>query len=165
MDAAGESTWSASVTRLAQVAIQAADLPTTIVFFGKPLGLKQAPRPPLDFPGAWLGTAGGNARVHLYAGECARGAGASSLGGSAAIDHVSFWARGHEAQRAHFAAFSLPYCSQPVPARAREQLFVHEPNGVLIELTCRLQDEPDAVVGERAGALRFEPQRYVRFGV
>jgi catechol 2,3-dioxygenase-like lactoylglutathione lyase family enzyme len=163
MDAASGTSPLSSVTGLAHVAIKAADLAATIAFYSKVLGMQQRPRPPFDFPGAWLGMADGEALVHLYAGERARDAGGAVPVGGAAIDHVSFWARGHEAQRARFAAFGLPYRSQPVPANALAQLFVYDPNGVLIELTYRLQDEPDAVVGARGGVLRFEPQRYAQF--
>ncbi len=151
------------VIGLAHVAIKAADLAATIAFYSKVIGLQQVPRPPFDFPGAWLGLSSGEALVHLYAGARARDASGATLVGSAAVDHVSFWARGHEAQRARLTAFGLPYRSQPVPANALAQLFVYDPNGVLIELTYRLADEPDAVVGERGGALHFEPQRYNQF--
>jgi catechol 2,3-dioxygenase-like lactoylglutathione lyase family enzyme len=162
MDDAREKS-ATSVTGLAHVAIKAADLVATIAFYSKVLGMQQRPRPPFDFPGAWLGTPEGEALVHLYAGERARDPGGAIPVGGAAIDHVSFWARGHEAQRARFAAFGLPYRSQPVPATELAQLFVYDPNGVLIELTYRLRDEPDAVVGARGGSLRFEPERYLQF--
>jgi catechol 2,3-dioxygenase-like lactoylglutathione lyase family enzyme len=152
------------VLGLSHVAIKAADLAATISFYRDVLGLAEVPRPPFDFPGAWLGIPGGEALIHLYAGERARGADGGFAVGSAAVDHVSLWARGHEAQRARFAAYGLPYRSQPVPATGLAQLFVFDPNGVLIELTYRLADEPDAVVGERGGALRFEPERYRQFG-
>jgi len=152
-----------TVSGLAHVAIKAGDLATTVGFYTRVLGMQQVARPPFDFPGAWLGTEGGEALVHLYAGERARDAGATAPIGGAAIDHVSFWAHGHEVQRARFAAFGLPYRSQPVPATALVQLFVYDPNGVLIELTYRLADEPDAVVGARGGVLRFEPERYAQF--
>ena len=152
------------VIGLAHVAIKAADLATTVAFYSRVLGLQQLPRPPFDFPGAWLGPASGEALVHLYAGARARAADGGIAIGSAAVDHVSLWARGHEAQRARFEAFGLPYRSQPVPATELAQLFVFDPNGVLIELTYRLRDEPGAVVGSRGGVLRFEPQRYEQFG-
>ncbi len=158
------STMTCPVLGLAHVAIKAADLPATIAFYREVLGLAEVPRPPFGFPGAWLGIPGGEALIHLYAGERARNADGSVSVGSAAIDHVSLWARGHEAQRARFAAFGLPYRSQPVPATGLAQLFVFDPNGVLIELTYRLADEPDAEVGARGGTLRFEPERYRQFG-
>lgn len=151
------------VLSLAHVAIKAADLPATIAFYRQVLALTEVARPPFPFPGAWLGIPGGEALIHLYAGERGRNADGSVTVGSAAIDHVSLWARGYEAQRARFEAFGLPYRSQRVPASDLAQLFVFEPNGVMIELTYRLADEPDAVVGERGGGLRFEPERYARF--
>jgi catechol 2,3-dioxygenase-like lactoylglutathione lyase family enzyme len=151
------------VLGLAHVAIKAADLPATIAFYRDVLGFGEAPRPPFGFPGAWLGIPGGEALIHLYAGERARNDDGSVAIGGAAIDHVSLWARGHEAQRRRFEALGLPYRSQRVPATDLAQLFVYDPNGVMIELTYRLPDEPDAVVGERGGLLRFEPERYRQF--
>jgi catechol 2,3-dioxygenase-like lactoylglutathione lyase family enzyme len=151
------------VLGLAHVAIRAADMPATIAFYFKVLGMSEVPRPPFDFPGAWLGMPGGEALIHLYAGERARNADGSVAMGSAAIDHISLWACGHEAQRARFESFGLPYRSQPVPATDLAQLFVFDPNGVLIELTYRVPDEPGAVVGARGGVLRFEPERYRQF--
>ena len=50
-----------------------------------------------------------------------------------------------------------------MPASDLVQLFVYDPNGVLIELTYRRAAEPGAVVGERGGQLRFEPERYAQF--
>ncbi len=161
MDARMET--ACPVLGLAHVAIKAADLPATIAFYRDVLGLAEVPRPPFDFPGAWLGIPGGEALIHLYAGERARNTDGSVAAGSAAIDHVSLWARGHEAQRRRFEEIGLPYRSQPVPATGLAQLFVYDPNGVMLELTFRLADEPDAVVGARGGALRFEPERYRRF--
>lgn len=152
------------VLGLAHVAIKAADMPATMAFYRDALGLVQVPRPPFGFPGAWLGLPGGEALIHLYAGERARDADGRIAVGGAAIDHVSFWARGHEAQRRRFEALGLPYRSQSVPATELAQLFVYDPNGLLIELTYRLADEPDALVGERGAVLRFEPERYKRFG-
>jgi catechol 2,3-dioxygenase-like lactoylglutathione lyase family enzyme len=152
-----------SVLGLAHVAIKAADLRATIAFYCRVLGLSEVPRPPFDFPGAWLGMSGGEALIHLYAGERARNADGSVVMGGAAIDHICLWARGHEAQRARFESLGLPYRSQAVPATDLAQLFVFDPNGVLIELSYRLPDEPGAVVGARGGTLRFEPELYRQF--
>ena len=151
------------VLGLAHVAIKAADMPATIAFYRDVLGLAEVSRPPFGFPGAWLGIPSGEALIHLYGGERARNADGSIAVGSAAIDHVSLWARGHEAQRRRFEALGLPYRSQTVPATELAQLFVYDPNGVMIELTYRLTDEPDAAVGEGGGVLRFEPERYAQF--
>jgi len=151
------------VLGLAHVAIKSADMPATIAFYCKVLGFAEVPRPAFNFPGAWLGIPDGEALIHLYAGQRAQNAAGSYDVGSAAVDHVSLWARGYEAQRARFARFGLPYLSQPVPGRDLAQLFVYDPNGVMIELTYRLSEEPGAVLGERGGTLGFEPERYRQF--
>jgi len=161
MDARAET--ACPVLGLAHVAIKAADMPATIAFYCRVLGFAQVERPAFNFPGAWLGIPDSEALIHLYAGARAQNAAGSYDVGSAAVDHVSLWARGYEAQRVRFSQFKLSYMSQPVPGRDLAQLFVYDPNGVMIELTYRLSEEPGAVVGERGGALRFEPERYRQF--
>jgi catechol 2,3-dioxygenase-like lactoylglutathione lyase family enzyme len=163
MDADADNAAQHAVSGLAHVAIRAADLRATVAFYRRALGLVEAPRPPFGFPGAWLGVPGGEALVHLYGGERPRGPDGAPARGGGAVDHVSLWARGHEAQRARFESLGLPYGSQRVPATGLAQLFVYDPNGVLLELTYRLADEPGAVVGERGGAPKFEPACYRQF--
>ena len=151
------------ITTLAHVAIKAADLATTVTFYEAVLGLRQVPRPPFGFPGAWLGTDDGAALIHLYGGERARSTDGDVAMGTGAIDHVSLWARGYAAQRERLVGFGLPFRESRVPDSTLAQMFVFDPNGVLLELTYDRRDEPDFSPGSAASALRFDPARYAQF--
>lgn len=151
------------VRALAHVAIKADDLDKTVAFYERVLGLRRVPRPPFPFPGAWLGREDGDAIVHLYGGERAREEGGGFARGTGRVDHVSFWARGYLAQCERLQRHGLPYRDQRPPETTLAQLFVYDPNGVLLELTYDLRDEPGAPAAARGGALRFDPALYAQF--
>lgn len=155
----GGATLGAVVESLAHVAIKAVDLGTTIAFYEKALGMRQMPRPPFSFPGAWLGV-GDQALIHLYGGERA---GSGGLRDTGPIDHVSFWARGYVAQRSRLERLRLPYREACPPDTTLAQLFVFDPNGVVLELTYDLRREPDARPGRPGSMPAFDPARYRQF--
>lgn len=157
------TTDTSHVHALAHVAIKAHDLEQTVNFYARVLGLRRVPRPPFNFPGAWLGRDDDNALVHLYGGDRAREPDSGFAHGTGRVDHVSFWARGYLAQCARFEAFGLPYRDQRPPETTLAQLFVYDPNGVLLELTYDLRHEPGAPAQARGGTLRFEPALYAQF--
>jgi catechol 2,3-dioxygenase-like lactoylglutathione lyase family enzyme len=154
---------AARVTGLAHVTIRTADLATTIAFYERVIGLRQVARPPFPFPGAWLGF-GDDALVHLIGGDRARDADGRVPRGTGAIDHVSFWARGYAAQRERLDTFRLPFRESCPPETTLAQIFVFDPNGVLIELTYDLRDEAGAVPGRRNDRLQWDPAHYAQFG-
>jgi len=149
---------STAVTGLAHVAIKACDLATTVAFYEQVLGLRRMSRPPFPFPGAWLGV-DGQALIHLYGGERAAGAG----GDTGSIDHVSFRAHGYVDQRSRLESLGLPFREACPPDTTLAQLFVFDPNGVVLELTYDLRDEPGAKPGRRGAMPRFDPARYEQF--
>ena len=59
------------------------DVPGTVRFYGELLGLREGPRPPLDFPGAWL-YSGSSAILHVVGGR------AWADLKSGVIDHMAF---------------------------------------------------------------------------
>lgn len=148
----------ALVTGLAHIAIKATDLATTIAFYEQVLGMHQMPRPPFPFPGAWLGI-DDQALVHLYGGERA----GRGTGDTGPIDHVSFWARGYIAQRDRFESFGLPFREACPPQTTLAQMFVFDPNGVVLELTYDLRNEPGAKPGRPGAMPRFDPAGYEQF--
>jgi catechol 2,3-dioxygenase-like lactoylglutathione lyase family enzyme len=153
---------SPTITGLAHVTVNTADLATTIAFYEQVIGLQQVARPPFSFPGAWLGF-GTDALVHLVGGDQARAADGRVALGTGAIDHVSFWARGYQAQRARLEAFGLPFRESCPPQTTLAQIFVFDPNGVLVELTYDLRNEPGAVPGNRSDRMQWNAALYRQF--
>jgi len=157
--------------KLFHAALRTADLGASVRFYTEVLGMVAVARPPFDFPGAWLAPAqaGAEATIHLYAGEAAREADGSVPTGSGALDHLSIVCGGYGAFRERFEQFELPYRENLVPGTPLWQLFVHDPNGVQLELTfhaaAERQPVPD-IPGTRLYQPRerwFEPAAYRQF--
>lgn len=127
--------------------IRTLDLEATRSFYEKVLGLTVGPRPDFAFPGYWMyrGDHGdiANAVVHLigmdrndpqglkqYLGD----RDASSLRGSGAVDHVAFFATGLAGMRQHLKGMGIAARERTVPNIGLHQVFLDDPNGVVIEL-------------------------------
>ncbi|MDE2604933.1 MAG: VOC family protein [Burkholderiales bacterium] len=127
--------------------IRTLDLEATRDFYERVLRLTVGPRPNFPFPGLWLyrgdpaDTA--NAVVHVigidrndpeglkkYLGD----RDASTLRGSGAVDHVAFFATGLADMLAHLRRQGVPVRERTVPDLGLHQLFLDDPNGVVIEL-------------------------------
>ncbi len=157
--------------KLFHTAIRTADLDATVRFYTEVLGMVVAERPPIGFPGAWLkpAQADADAIIHLYAGDAAKEADGTVLTGTAAIDHVSVVCQGYSSFKAQFEKFALVYRENLVPATPLWQLFIHDPNGVLLELTFHAAAEREAapvIPTERRYTARerwFRSEPYLQF--
>jgi catechol 2,3-dioxygenase-like lactoylglutathione lyase family enzyme len=153
---------------LFHVAVKTNDLPATIAFYTRIIGLVEVKRPDFGYPGAWLGVPlpGGPAILHIYAGGPAMGAAGRAPVGTAAIDHVSLACRGYHAFIARFRAAGLDWREFLVPGTSLWQLFVHDPSGVQLELTFEgsAEEGPPPDMSDRrryvAGADVFDPAAY-----
>jgi catechol 2,3-dioxygenase-like lactoylglutathione lyase family enzyme len=156
---------------LFHVAIRTADLNATTRFYTEVLGMIVADRPPIGFPGVWIKPAapGGDAIFHIYAGDAAREPDGSILGGTGSVDHVSVLAQGYSRFRDRFRSFELDWRENLVPATPLWQLFIHDPNGVMLELTFHqaAEHEPTPAIDDRhryvARERWFQPALYRRF--
>lgn len=127
--------------------VRTLDLEATRDFYQRVLGLTVGPRPAFPFPGAWMyrGDHGdiANAVVHLigmdpedpdglkaYLGD----RDVASLQGSGAVDHVAFFASGLAAMLAHLREQGVSVRERTVPNIGLHQLFLEDPNGVVVEL-------------------------------
>ena len=119
------------LTQLNHVTVRTDDLEGTRDFYGEVLGLAPGPRPPLSFPGYWL-YCGENAVVHLVPRGGAIGAGGGGDTGN--FDHVAFTAQDFEGMRARFKALGVAFREREVPGIRLRQLFVQDPNKVMIEI-------------------------------
>lgn len=119
------------LTELNHVTVRTDDLEGTRDFYIEALGLQVGPRPPLGFPGYWL-YCGDKAVVHLVPESGQIGAGLGEDTGN--FDHVAFLARDFAMTRQHFERLGLPYRENDVPGARLKQLFLTDPNKVMIEL-------------------------------
>ncbi|MEX2202119.1 MAG: VOC family protein [Dongiaceae bacterium] len=116
-----------TVTALDHYTIAAGDLDRTVAFYENALGLVRGKRPDFDFPGAWL-YAGGRPVVHLFVAD------APNHAKTGALDHIAFRADGLDATRKRLDALGIAYRQQTVPGTNLHQLFLHDPDGLRIEL-------------------------------
>ena len=112
-------------------------LDDTVRFYEEVLGLKNGPRPPFSFPGAWLYSEG---RPVLHLNDIST-TGKVQPPDSGVIDHVAFGSRGFEAIKQHLASKGVPFRINQVPNGARWQIFLSDPNNVLIELNFDVASE------------------------
>ena len=118
------------VRKLQHVNIRCADAQSSKDFYVALVGLTVGPRPPFASQGYWL-YAGDEAVVHLVqkpAGEAKQGPGTGEL------DHVAFEGLDLAATRQALKARNYPYREAVVPRDNVTQLFVADPDGVLLEL-------------------------------
>jgi len=127
--------------------IRTPDLAACERFYCRALGMRVGPRPPFPFPGLWLYPEGlddyAQASVHIigvdrddpeglkqYLGERDE----AGLRGNGCVDHLAFFATGLAAMRARLAAMGIAARERAVPLLGLHQLFVDDPNGVVVEL-------------------------------
>ncbi len=125
------------ITGLMHIAIKTNNLDATVDFYTNVLGLTLAPRPDFGFPGAWIAvpTPIGEAIIHIYAGGPALGADGRTPWGTGAIDHVSITAVGWDDCLTRLKAHGLEWREAVVPGTNLWQIFVHDPSGVMLEIT------------------------------
>jgi len=106
------------------------NLDDTVRFYRDVLGFVNGPRPPFDFPGAWL-YSDGHPVLHL---NDISPTDKPQRPDSGVIDHIAFGSRGFEAMKRHLAQQGIGFRVNDVPNSTRRQIFLTDPNNVLIEL-------------------------------
>lgn len=139
------------IRSLDHVLVLSDDLDVSRAFYCDALGLEAGPRPPLEFPGHWLYVAGDPvARLHLAdrsaylrhaagIGLRALAAGTDAPVAPPTVDHVSFDADDFDAILHRIEAHGLAVVHNDVPGVQR-QLFLRDPNGVLVEINVKRAD-------------------------
>ena len=112
-------------------------LDETVHFYESVLGFTNGPRPPFNFPGAWLYSSG---RPVLHLNDISQTE-KQQRTDSGVIDHVAFGCRGFEAAKRHLSEKGVPYQVNQVPNSARWQIFLRDPNNVEIELNFESKNE------------------------
>ena len=114
------------ISGLDHVNIETCELEQTIHFYEDVLGFQNGERPPFDFPGAWL-YAGGYPVIHVVEVE-------SKPGPTGAIDHVAWIAEGYDAMKERLEQKEVTFKLMDLPSSPVRQIFIHDPNGVRLEL-------------------------------
>jgi len=102
-------------------------LEDTIAFYRDILGLEPGPRPPFDFPGAWL-YCQGRPILHVIAGRTLP----QPPGG--VLDHMAFTSTGLADTVERLRQKGLKYDLRPLPGSGQWQLFFRDPSGARVEM-------------------------------
>jgi catechol 2,3-dioxygenase-like lactoylglutathione lyase family enzyme len=110
--------------------IRTRKLAETVRFYEDILGLQKGDRPNFAFPGAWLYSEG-KPVVHLVD---ISPTGEPQKPDSGVVHHVAFVSRGFAAMKQRLTSKGMAFDVRQVPGGDIWQIFVTDPNGVMIEL-------------------------------
>lgn len=127
--------------------IRTTEIAASRSFYETVLGLTVGPRPDFPFPGVWMYNGDhahvANAMVHIigvdknnpdglkqYLGDMD----ASKLHGSGAVDHIAMMTTGLANMLAHLKQLGVSCRERTVPSIGLHQVFLDDPNGIVIEL-------------------------------
>ena len=110
--------------------IRTRKLAETVSFYEDILGLEKGARPNFAFPGAWMYSEG-KPVVHLV--DISRTEEAQKPD-SGCVHHVAFVSRGFDGMKHRLESKSMRFEARQVPGGDLWQIFVNDPNGVMIEL-------------------------------
>ncbi|HEU0096058.1 MAG TPA: VOC family protein [Rhizomicrobium sp.] len=128
-----------TVLALEHVTIRCAQLKRTRDFYVELMGLAEGARPDFPFRGHWL-YLGGVPVVHLVEASDNPGAWGRNLvipaaeDGTGSFDHVAFRGDDFGEMRARLVAAAVTFKERVVPGGRLSQLFVPDPEGVLVEI-------------------------------
>ena len=131
------------VTAMNHFTILTDDVPATVDFYRDLLGLTAGPRPPFEFPGAWL-YAGDSPILHVIGGRPADELRAG------VIDHMAFSARDLSDTLALLTSRNIAHTCRRQPGAGTWQVFFFDPNGARVELDFA-PDEPRHAADADAG--------------
>lgn len=127
--------------------VRTTNLAASRLFYETVLGLTVGPRPDFPFPGVWMYRGDhrsvANAVVHLIGIDLDDPVGLkgylgdrdlSSLKGSGAVDHIAFFADDLATMLDHLKTLGVACRQRTVPTIGLHQLFLDDPDGVVIEL-------------------------------
>ena len=110
--------------------IRTRKLGETVRFYEDILGLENGDRPKFAFPGAWMYSEG-KPVVHLVD---ISPTDEPQKPDSGVVHHVAFVSRGFAAMKDRLKSKGMAFDTRQVPGGDLWQIFVNDPNGVLIEL-------------------------------
>jgi len=131
------------LTRLEHYLVLSDDIHRTRDFYCDVLGMTEGFRPQLTFPGFWL-YVDDTPCVHIaewrtYA-AWTQEVGiplSTKAPGTGPVDHIAFNATGFDEMRARLAGRKLEWSENSLDDIGMKQMFLHDPNGVPIEINFR----------------------------
>ena len=119
------------IQNIDHVNVETEDIERSATFYRKVIGLKEGPRPDFDRPGYWM-YAKDKPVVHIISTHPDN----EMLTGSkdASISHFALQIKDYDATRAHLDSLNIPYETNQVENNEIRQIFLEDPEGVLIEL-------------------------------
>ena len=127
--------------------IRTRNLADTVRFYEDILGLEKGARPNFAFPGAWMYSEG-KAVVHLV--DISRTEEPREARDSGVVHHVAFASSGFDGMKQRLEQTGMAGISAQVPGGDLWQIFVNDPNGVMIELNYEAAKEQTTAVPRRA---------------
>ena len=139
---------SVSVGVLDHFNIRTRRLANTVWFYEDVLGLEKGARPNFAFPGAWMYSEG-KPVVHLV--DISK-TDEPQKPDSGVVHHVAFASQGFAGMKQRLESKGMEFDSRQVPGGDLWQIFVDDPNGVMIELNYEAAKEQGAATAptERA---------------
>ena len=125
--------------------IRTRTLTDTVRFYESVLGLEKGPRPDFAFPGAWMYSEG-KAVVHLVDISATD---EPQKPDSGVVHHVAFVSVGFDGMSQRLKSRGMPFEARQVPGGELWQIFVNDPNGVMIELNYEAAKEEAGAAPER----------------
>lgn len=130
------------IERLDHVNIHTDRLEETVRFYEDVMGLRKGLAPGLDPEmTAWMFDDQGRALVHLGMAGSILGEAATEAGdgpdeppGSGAVHHIAFNCRDYDSMIARLDRLGVARRANDVPEVDLKQIFIHDPNGVMLEL-------------------------------
>ncbi len=128
-----------AVVGIDHVNIVTTDLAGTVAFYAGLLGLTEGDIPGFgrSMSGCWLSDSAGQAVIHLQAHDPARHGLRHIPEDTGAIDHVAFVCSDFAGLLRYCAEAGLVHRVSEVPAMDLRQIFVTDPNNVVVELNFR----------------------------
>src|SRR5437763_1675647 len=132
---------TASVGVLDHFNIRTRKLTETVRFYESILGLEKGPRPNFAFPGAWMYSEG-KAVVHVVD---ISSTDEPQKPDSGVVHHVAFASTGFAGMQQRLKSKAMAFDSRQVPGGDLWQIFVTDPNGVMVELNYEATKESGVV--------------------
>ena len=133
------------ITHMQHFMVLSKDLEQTRRFYCDVLGFSTGPRPPFGFDGLWI-YAGDVACIHVAQRASYYATSRTEVNppdpndhGSGSVDHIAFAATDFDELVASFEKHGVRYRATRVPGKDIRQLFVHDPDGIQIEINVRSQ--------------------------